>query len=368
MRRRILVVLEAGTAYPSGFVRGRIYEALWREHGYDVHYVSRLYPPLVRFLDAPPRWTWPLMAAGLRSVLARLSVLVGRLRERRIVRKARRVDAVHLVKAVSFPLVSRLRETSTARLVLDLVDALWLPKYQPDRLPETLRLVDAVTTDNELTANYLRRLQPACTIVPDPPQVEAFDRRRSGTGRRTDGTLVIGWVGSTGTTYNLYVVWEALERLFAKHPHLHLRLLGADSRALPPFEAVRWSLTPCYTQTEMIDEVLQMDIGLFPLQDVEACRVRGVLKAAVYMAGGACVVASPVGQLPDLILPDRTGLLAETPAEWEAALDRLIQDPDMRRRLADGGLTAVRDRFTLDKAFEALRQVLDPPVAEKVDS
>lgn len=368
MRRRILVVLEAGTAYPSGFVRGRIYEDLWRSHGYDVHYVSRLYPPLVRFLDAPPRWTWPLMAAGLRAVLARLSVLVGRARERGIVRKARHVDAVHLVKAVSFPLVSRLRRTSTARLVLDLVDALWLPRYQPVRLPETLGLVDAVTTDNELTANYLRTVQPDCTIVPDPPQVEAFDLRRSEVARRTDGRLVIGWVGSAGTTYNLYVVWEALERLFVKHPHLHLRLLGADPRVLPPFEAVRWSLAPRYTQAEMIDEVLQMDIGLFPLQDVEACRVRGVLKAAVYMAGGACVVASPVGQTPDVVIPERTGLLAETAAQWEAALDRLIQQPDVRRRLAADGLQAMRAGFMIDKTFEALRQVLDPSGAEKADS
>lgn len=368
MRRRILVVLEAGTAYPSGFVRGRIYQDLWRARGYDVHYVSRLYPPLVRFLDAPPRWTWPLMAAGLRSVLARLSVFLGRARERGIVRRAREVDAVHLVKAVSFPLVSRLRQTTTARLVLDLVDALWLPKYRISHLAETLALVDAVTTDNELTAAYIRALRPACTVVPDPPQVEAFDLRRSEVARRTDGTLVIGWVGSAGTTHNLYVVWEALERLFVKHPHLHLRLLGADPRALPPFEAVRWSLKPRYTQAEMIDEVLQMDIGLFPLQDVEACRVRGVLKAAVYMAGGVCVVASPVGQTPELVEPERTGLLAETPAQWEAAIDRLIQHPDMQRRLADGGLTEVRARFTLDKAFEALRQVLDPPRAEKADS
>lgn len=368
MRRRILVILEAGTAYPSGFVRGRIYEDLWRAHGYDVHYVSRLYPPLVRFLDAPPRWSWPLMAAGLRSVLSRLSVVVGRVRERGIVRSARGVDAIHLVKAVSYPLVSRLRQTSTARLVLDLVDALWLPKYRVSRLAETLALVDAVTTDNELTAAYLRALRPSCTVVPDPPQVEAFDKRRSDVGRRTDGTLVLGWVGSAGTTYNLFVIWEALERLFVKYPHLHLRLLGADARALPPFEAVRWSLKSRYTQREMIDEVLQMDVGLFPLQDVEACRVRGVLKAAVYMSGGVCVVASPVGQTPDLIDPDRTGLLAQTPAEWEMALDRVIQHADVRRRLADDGLKEIRVRFTLDKAFEALRQVLDPSEAEKADS
>ena len=337
--------------------------------GYEVEYVSRLFPPLVRFLDAPPRWARPLMNGGPGWALAALSRLLGRVRERFIVRKAKRYDVVHLVKAASYPLISRLRRHPAKRIVLDLVDALWLPKYRVSRLQEALALVDAVTTDNEFTAGYLRKFQPDCTIVPDVPQVEWFDRSRAGVGRRNrDGQCVIGWVGSGGTTYNLYVIWEALERLFAKHEHLHLRLLGADPKALPPFEHVRWSNKNRYTQAEMIEEVLKMDIGVFPLQDVEACRVRGVLKAAVYMAGGACVVASPVGQMTELVEHERTGLLAGTSGEWEASLDRLVGNPDLRRRLADNGLTAVRARFTVDKAFGVLRHVLDPQSAEKVDS
>ncbi len=368
MRRRILIVLEAGTAYPSGYVRGLIYRDLWVRNGYDVEYVSRLFPPLVRFLDSPPAWARPFLIAGPGWVLAAFSRWLGRVREWVIARKARQCDIVHFVKAASYPLISRVRRQSKGRVVLDLVDALWLPRYRIDHLPETLKLVDAVTTDNELTAGYLRKFQPDCTIVPDPPQVEAFDLRRANGGRQDGGPCVIGWVGSGGTTHNLYVIWEALERLSEKHPDLHLRLLGADPKLLPPFEHVRWSNAARYTQAEMIDEVLKMDIGLFPLQDVQACRVRGVLKAAIYMAGGACVVASPVGQTIDLIEHGRTGLLAGTPREWEDALEQLVENPDVRRRLADNGLSAVRAKFTVDTAFGVLRQVLDPRNAEKADS
>lgn len=360
MRRRVLVVLEAGTAYPSGYVRGLLYQEQWTAAGYDVRYMSRLSPPLVRFLDSPPRWARPLMVAGLEPALASLSRWIGNAREASIVRAARSSDVVYLVKAVSHSLVQRIRRASRARLVLDLVDALWLPRYRVSRLEETLRMVDAVTTDNEQTAGYLRTFQPNCTIVPDSPQIEWFDRQRAARVREEGHACVIGWVGGPGTTFNLFVVWEALERLFAKHDHLELRLLGADAHALPKFERVRWTLAPRYTQQEMIREVLQMDIGLFPLQDVESCRVRGVLKAAVYMAGGAAVVASPVGQTPELVVHGRTGLLATTTDEWEAALDRLVADADERRRLANSAMAELRKRLTVEGIFAILRQALDP--------
>jgi hypothetical protein len=102
-----------------------------------------------------------------------------------------------------------------------------------------------------------------------------------------------------------------------------VRLVGTgDDPALrPPFERVRYSAVPYYDQSTMIDEVLGMDIGLFPLQDVERSRVRGVLKAAIYMCGEAAVVASPVGQTPEVISNGVNGVLASphTPRQRSGA-------------------------------------------------
>jgi glycosyltransferase involved in cell wall biosynthesis len=220
-------------------------------------------------------------------------------------------------------------------------------------------MVDAVTTDNELTATYIRRFNSNCTVIPDCPQVEWFDRRRNDITRAQQGTITLGWIGTPGTAYNLYVVWEALERLFDKHPDIHLRILGATPEFLPPFEKVRYSFVPRYTQAQMIDEALKMDIGLFPLQDVEACRVRGVLKATVYMSAGVVPVCSPVGQCVDLIKDGENGMLAGTAKDWEGKLALLIGDPALRKRLADNGLRDVRSKFTVDRSFALLKNVLE---------
>ena len=356
--RRILIVLAAGDAYPSGFIRGLIYRDHFAKSGLDVKYVNRLYPPLIRLLDTPPRFLWRVMAAGLGGVISRFAQALGLLAETLIIWIARRYDVVYMSKVTSPRLVTKLRQKTRTRLVLDFGDALWLPGRGGEGFNAILRQVDAVTTDNDLTADYVRRFNPRCTVIPDCPQVEWFDRRRA--ERRPKDGITIGWIGTPNTVHNLFVVWEALEHLCARHPNVRVRLVGVgrDSQGVPPFERVPYSIRSRYSRDEMIEEVLGMDIGLFPLQDVEASRVRGVLKATVYMAGEAVAVCSPVGQNRDLIQDGVNGFLAGSTQEWEDKLELLISNPELRTRVARTALDAVRRDFSVDRSFAKLRSVL----------
>jgi glycosyltransferase involved in cell wall biosynthesis len=362
--KKVLVVLEAGNAYPSGYLRGLIYKDYFERTGFQVEYINRLDPKLIKLAHYPPRLLTPLFALGLRKVMTSIILALGVVKERVIARKARNCDVVYMSKVTSLRLVNKLRRTK-AKLVLDFGDAVWLPGRAGEKFNGVLRNVDAVTTDNEMTAQYARKVNPNCTVIPDSPQVEWFDRHRPVETRpgatKKDSTVILGWVGSPGTAYNLFVVWEALERLFSKYPNLHLRLLGTGPNRdlLPPFERVTYSNRESYSQSDMIDEVLQMDIGLFPLQDVESSRVRGVLKATVYMAGKAVVVCSPVGQCVDLIQDGVNGMLAASPDEWEQKIEQLILNPDLRDKIAEAALETIRHDFTVAAAFNKLRAVLN---------
>ena len=358
MVRRILIVLAAGDAYPSGFIRGLIYKDYFRRSGLEVRYVNRLFPPLIRLMDTPPRFLWRVMTAGLGAVVSRVASAVAFITESLIARMARRYDVVYMSKVTSRRLVAKLRRSTRARLVLDFGDALWLRGRSGEEFNTILDQVDAVTTDNEATAEYVRGLNPHCTVIPDCPQVEWFDQRRA--ERQVKTVVTVGWIGTPNTVHNLFVVWEALEHLFARRADLHLRLVGVspDGRSLPPFERVTYSMRSRYSQAQMIEEVLGMDIGLFPLQDVEDSRVRGVLKATVYMAGGAAVVCSPVGQCRDLIEDGVNGLLAASTREWEEKIELLVTNPELRARLARTGLDQVRREFAVERSFAKLHAVL----------
>ncbi|MDP2866934.1 MAG: glycosyltransferase family 4 protein [Elusimicrobiota bacterium] len=340
---RLLVIMEMGLKYPSGFLRAWAFRDHFVKAGWTARFVSH-------------HFTGPLLWH-----IKPLYRLYTYLNELRLVRLAGSCDVVYMCKVQSPRLIGLLRRRTKARLVLDFGDAVWMPRYENPEFSGLLPMLDAVTTDNELTAAYVRRFNANCTVVPDSPQIELFDEARGKARKNTDGTVTLGWVGSQSTAYNLFLIWEALERLSAKHPDLHLRLVGTgkDMRLIPPFEKVRYSCVEKYTQEEMISEVLKMDIGLFPLQDVEASRVRGVLKASVYMSGEAAVVSSPVGQCADFIKDGENGMLAGSGEEWERKLDQLIMDKQLRQKLAKGGLETVRGKLTLDRAFETLRPVLE---------
>src|SRR6185503_12896452 len=128
--------------------------------------------------------------------------------------------------------------------------------------------------------------------------------------------ITIGWIGGANNIGPLFKLVDALETLFVKYPQLHLRIVGAGPTKLPPFEQVRWSCVSNFSQDEMVCEVLKFDIGLFPLFHNEDGRGRGTLKAMVYMAGEAAVVAEDFGENPKLISDGVNGLLASATDSW----------------------------------------------------
>ena len=353
--KKLLVVLEAGDSLPSGVIRGLAYERLFAENGFDAKFVSRrparLFEkkafPLRSFFNLPP----------VRNRLMNRAIA---LNENRIRKLARDVDVIYLNKVSSPTLLQDLLKDKHARIVYDFGDAIWLQEWSAPELNEVLREVDAVTTDNEVTASYVRRVNPNCVVIPDAPALHAFDERRVELSQKPDDRVVLGWLGSPATAYNLYVIWEALEELFRRHNNLHLRLVGTghDLRLVPQFENVKFSSVPFYDQSKMVEEVFGMHIGLFPLQDVERCRMRGVFKATNYMCGEAAVVASPVGQCTDFIKDGVNGMLAATKVEWIQKLELLILDRDLRQRLAANGLATVRENFRVEQSFAMLKQVL----------
>ena len=361
---RVLIVTETGDAWPSAFVRAAIYADHFRRDGIEAVYASRCAPRLTKLIERAPGSVHRLLGIALDRVLPAAQRLSTRSRESRILGLSPGFDVIYLQKVASEEFIRRLRARTRARLVYDLNDGLWLPSravFAQGRIREILQGVDAVTCDNPHGQAYARALNRSSHLVPDPAQVEAFDARRASIAASED-PIVIGWIGSRGTAFNLFLVWEALERIFSTHANVTLRIVGtgSDRSALPPFEKVRYSVLPSYTQAGMIDEVLKMQIGLFPMFDVEDSLSRGFLKGEIYWSGQAALIASPVGQCNELVRDGGNGMIARNPREWEERLGALIRDRELRQRIARAGLDSAREHFSLDRCYLALKAALFP--------
>jgi glycosyltransferase involved in cell wall biosynthesis len=73
------------------------------------------------------------------------------------------------------------------------------------------------------------------------------------------------------------------------------------------------------------------------------------------MAHARPVVATDVGGLRDLVVDGETGVVVppRDPAALRAALDRLLADPALRRRLGSAGRRRAQERFSWDVVTEA---------------
>jgi glycosyltransferase involved in cell wall biosynthesis len=103
----------------------------------------------------------------------------------------------------------------------------------------------------------------------------------------------------------------------------------------------RWS-----SQTEA-EELAQGDIGITFLPDDAWSQGKCGLRVLQFMAAGLPVVANPVGMNRRMVIPNSTGLLADTPAEWAAAIEQLAADPQRRSRLGTAGRRQVEQGYSV---------------------
>jgi glycosyltransferase involved in cell wall biosynthesis len=89
------------------------------------------------------------------------------------------------------------------------------------------------------------------------------------------------------------------------------------------------------------------------------------LKILEYMAAGLPIVASSIGQIPELIDHGRTGLLVEPGniSELSATVEQLCDNEILRRKLGGAARTEVESRFTWDRAVDRILKTVHLPSA-----
>jgi glycosyltransferase involved in cell wall biosynthesis len=162
-------------------------------------------------------------------------------------------------------------------------------------------------------------------------------------------TPCIGWSGSSSTAGNLSLVEVPLREL-ARRIDFDLHLIGSSAIRLPGLShtAQDWR-----AETEVAD-LRRIDIGLVPLPDNPWNRKKFYLKVVQYMALGIVPVATPLGSNPEVIEHGVTGFLARSDEDWVQQLERLVRDPELRRRMSQNAAAQAHAKFTLSAQAPAI--------------
>lgn len=159
----------------------------------------------------------------------------------------------------------------------------------------------------------------------------------------SSSTILIGWIGSPSTVKFVHSIAPALIEI-KKIRDVNIVLIGANDNQISglPVTTEPWSEE---TEVECIQKI---DIGIMPLIDEHFERGKCGYKLIQYMACGKPVIATPVGVNCKIVDHDVNGFLASTTTEWVIALTKLIDQPDLRKRMGVAGYNKVKKHYSLD--------------------
>jgi tetratricopeptide (TPR) repeat protein len=182
--------------------------------------------------------------------------------------------------------------------------------------------------------------------------------------------LRIGYAGGTRTHQrDIAPIAPALAAVLRARPRARLVLFraphgGAPMLQLDEFaefsdlsENIEWR--DLVKLRDLPAELARFDINLAPVEAGNPfAEAKSELKYFEAALAGVPTVASPTGPFRRAIQHDRTGLLADTPASWEAALLALLDDAPRRARLAEAAYHNALWRFGPERRALLARALL----------
>ncbi len=236
--------------------------------------------------------------------------------------------------------------------------------YFYDRLIDWLiaRFVDVVIVNAQAIATplQLRHRIPGSKIAVVPNGLEE-SLPIVGGGIRADHELVIGCIARMDVAKGVLVLLDAFARLSVLRPQLKLVLAGEGDASIELVRRVkalglegRVHLLGHYDGN--VDTLIQtFDLYVFP------SFWEGLPSSIVEaMRAAASIVTTNVGGIPEAITHEKEGLLVE-PNSSDAlvySIERLIEDPGLRKKLAQNARHRYETSFSLGKMQQRVRDVL----------
>ncbi len=217
---------------------------------------------------------------------------------------------------------------------------------------------EAVTTRFGVPADRLRMVSCGASLPAGAPADSAEAKRQFGLG---DGP-VVGFLNRIDSRKNVGLLVESFARIAGAHPTAQLFIVGeGPQRDLLATRARELNIAQRVVFAGWVDAeqkgaaLRAMDVFAFP------SRMEGFgMAVAEAMLLGVPVVVSDRGSLPEIVKDGVTGLVVsiDSPQPMTDALDRLLRDGELRRRLGENGRREAESRFTWSTCAELTDQAL----------
>jgi glycosyltransferase involved in cell wall biosynthesis len=247
---------------------------------------------------------------------------------------------VSLIQREMFTMHKTFESFLRAPRVFDVDDAIFL--YRGGHFVKSIaKDMQKIICGNTFLADKFSEWNQNIDIIPTSVNLSEYDAVEVD---KSDQECIIIWTGSSSGYKFMYSIEKALKSILAKHAHARLRIVSD----IPPsftllshsdFEFIKW------TPEIEISSIKSSHIGLMPIENNDWSRGKCSFKMLCYMAAKLPVVVSPYGMNDEVLKMGELGMGVRTDAEWEGALDSLINSVTLQNRYGLEGYRVIKQSF-----------------------
>ncbi|MBA3662135.1 MAG: glycosyltransferase family 4 protein [Gammaproteobacteria bacterium] len=224
------------------------------------------------------------------------------------------------------------------------------------KISKVMKYSHHVIVGNEYVKAYALTEKVAnITILPTVVDANIYKPNKS-TTRLPDSKIIIGWLGSPTTVKYLNIIKSALLAV-AKKTNVKLCVIGGEYE-VEGIETESFHWPSNWSESEEIALLNQIDIGIMPLIESPWEKGKCGFKLIKYMACAKPVIASPVSMNCEIVEHGINGYLAETLADWELYLLKLIENAQERKQFGEAGRMRMIKKYSLQATSPTLHHIL----------
>jgi glycosyltransferase involved in cell wall biosynthesis len=218
------------------------------------------------------------------------------------------------------------------------------------KIDHVMRLSAAVVAGNQYLHD--RAISAGAGRVELVPTVIDLNRYEIAAPQKPHAAVTVGWIGSPATQNYLKDIAATLSDVLRQY-NARLMLIGANADILPFFPDTDVQLC-AWSEGSEVQDICSFDIGIMPLPDGPWEQGKCGYKLVQYMACRVPFIASAVGANIEIVRNSGGGLLADSLAGWQDALQRLLSDAELRLTAGHAGRLAVEQQYSLQAQLPKL--------------
>jgi len=271
---------------------------------------------------------------------------------------------IPLVLEVNAPLVV---ETPKFRKLVNIELAKAVEKY-------LFNGADHIISVSDELRKYILKIAPQArvTVVPNGVSVERFqndDKHCDSVDKLssfTESGFIVGFVGSIRPWHGVDILIDAFAGLAKEAAESRLIIIGDEGKMKPQLEKQcrnlgtnnRVMFTGAVAHDDVPALMHKADVLVAPYPEMTNFYF-SALKIFEYMAAGKPIVASRIGQIPEILTDESTALLVP-PGDKQALGDALLRlkcEPELRRKLGENARNEAINKHTWKKRMATVRGI-----------